>query len=154
MKKALVFIGLVLVALACGSTKQEITTQNRAPGQPVDYKILLKDSYGGTDAPENRIITTQKELENAYAVINRMRRPGISVPEVDFTKKAVVAVFMGQQSSGGNSVEIEKVEETDKNITVHIKKSHPGKDDMTTMAITQPFVFVELPATDKEVIFK
>lgn len=152
--KKLQLIGLVMVLIACSSSRQDTTAQDQVLGQPLEYEILLEESYGGTDKPENRVITTQKELESVYAVINRMRRPGIAVPQVDFSKKTVVAVFMGKQSSGGNRVEIKKIAETGDTVEIHVRKIHPGEGDMTTMAITQPFVFAEIPVSDKKVIFK
>lgn len=154
MKRSLLFTGLIVVLWACGGIRQDRTTENTGSGQSLDYEVLLEDSYGGTDTPENRVIKNQKDLESAYGIINRIRRPGIAVPETDFTEKMVVAVFMGRQSSGGNQVKIEKVEETDDAVQVYVMKIHPQEGDMATMAITNPFVFVRLPHSDKEVVFK
>lgn len=154
MKKYLLLIGVTLLFCACVGAKQDSKTLNDNSGEnPMDYKILLEDSYGGTDTAENRVITTQEDLEKVYGIINRTRRPGIEVPKVDFTKNMVVAVFMGQLSSGGNRVEIEKIEETGDAVQVYVREIQPGGGDMTSMAITNPFIFVEFPHSDKEVVF-
>ena len=155
MKKSLLLIGVILSFCACVGAKQDGKAQSSDAGKKsLDYKVLLEDSYGGTDTAENRVITNQEELEKVYGIINRTRRPGIEVPQVDFAENMVVAVFMGRRSSGGNRVEIEKIEETTDAIQVYVRKVQPGEGDMTSMAITNPFIFAELPRSDKEVVFK
>ncbi|MGS2760745.1 protease complex subunit PrcB family protein [Sinomicrobium sp. M5D2P9] len=154
MKKNVLLIGVIILFCACMGAKQDGKAQSGDTGEKsLDYKILLEDSYGGTDTAENRVITSQEELEKVYGIINRTRRPGIEVPKVDFTKSMVVAMFMGQRSSGGNRVEIEKIEEAGGAVQVYVRNIQPAEGDMTSMAITNPFIFAELPRSDKQVVF-
>lgn len=154
MKKSILLIGMIVLFAACGAKQDSKTKNSGMASKSIAYEVLVQDSYGGADNPEHRVITNAQELRKVYGIINRTRKPGIEVPEIDFSANTVVAIFMGERSSGGNHIEIEKVEEHEDGIEVKTRNIKPGTGEMTTMAITHPFIFVKLPVSGKEITVK
>jgi hypothetical protein len=69
------------------------------------------------------------------------------VPTVDFKNNNVVALFMGQQSTGGHSIAIDKLTIEGNTAFVTVLKKYP--EGMATMALTQPFYIAAIAKTDK-----
>jgi hypothetical protein len=66
-------------------------------------------------------------------------------PDVDFTKAVVVAVAAGQRPSGGYEIAIDKVSQTDGELTVQVVETTPGPNCITTSSLTQPVDVVVVP---------
>jgi len=120
----------------------------------VPFETLVEGQMGGYVKEEIRVISDRKSLLEIYGYVNRIRKPGFSIPKIDFSKETVIAVFMGEKTTGGFSVAIENVKEENKKLIVKIKETKPGPKDMVTMVITQPFCFVKINSIDKEFIFE
>ncbi len=69
-------------------------------------------------------------------------------PAVDFTRNVVVAVATGQRPTGGYEVAIDRVTQTDGELTVEVVERTPGPNCMTTASLTQPVDVVVVPVTD------
>ena len=74
-------------------------------------------------------------------------------PVVDFEEYLVLALLMGSQSTGGYNIQVDVIYEQDNYIEVNVVSSLPGSNCVTTEALTDPYQFVKIPFTDKEVIF-
>jgi hypothetical protein len=61
---------------------------------------------------------------------------------IDFNKSTVIAVFMGEQSTGGYGTEIKKITE-ENGVTVYIRETSPLSGSPVTTALTQPFHIVK-----------
>jgi hypothetical protein len=59
-------------------------------------------------------------------------------PEVDFKRNIVVAVAMGQRSSGGYDIAVQEVSEVAGELTVDVVETSPEPTCATTMALSQP----------------
>jgi len=68
------------------------------------------------------------------------------LPEVDFNKETVVAVFAGQRMSGGYeiSTEVEKDKESN-TVTVLYQVRKPASMGLTITMMTQPYIIIKLP---------
>jgi hypothetical protein len=69
-------------------------------------------------------------------------------PAVDFTRDLVVVVAAGQQSSGGHEVAVDRVNQSNGELTIEVVETSPGPNCMTTSALTQPVDVVVLPAVN------
>ncbi|GAB1309772.1 hypothetical protein KH5_24550 [Urechidicola sp. KH5] len=116
------------------------------------FEMLIKDSSGGFQSAKNSVIKSQSDLEQLYAQINKTRKPGYQVPEIDLKEEMVLALFMGERSSGGYSITVSKIVEKEDAMEVHYVETAPK--GMATMAITQPFYMCKTKRSEKEVIFK
>jgi len=157
------------IALSCGNSKeaikndssQEMSIKNEEMSKETqqesqEFTIILQEAYGGLESKGNRVITNIKGLQEAYGIINRFRRPGLPVPEVDFEKYIVVAIFLGERSSGGYSAEILSISSGKDELVVNIKENRPNPDEIHVTAICQPFCFVKIPKPNdkQDIVFR
>lgn len=69
-------------------------------------------------------------------------------PSVDFNRDVVVAVAAGQRPTGGYEIAVDRVTQSDGQLTVEVVERTPGPNCMTTASLTQPVDVVVVPAAD------
>lgn len=69
-------------------------------------------------------------------------------PSVDFNRDVVVAVAAGQRPTGGYEIAVERVTQSDGQLTVEVVERTPGPNCMTSASLTQPVDVVVVPAAD------
>ena len=69
-------------------------------------------------------------------------------PSVDFNHDVVVAVAAGQRPTGGYEIAIDRVTQSNGQLTVEVVERTPGPNCMTTASLTQPVDVVVVPAAD------
>jgi hypothetical protein len=131
--KKIVFVITILASLAGCSSKKDSTSTG--------YTVIKQEAYGGVEEETNLLINSQKELVSLFTKINVTE-----VPEVDFKKQSVVAVFMGQQRTGGYSISITDVSISGNTAEIVIAKTSPT--GMATMALTSPYCIAVIPKVE------
>ena len=63
-------------------------------------------------------------------------------------------ICMGEQNTGGYSLEIDKVKRTDDKTEIIVKEIKPKRGDTVTMAFTYPTIIVEFPSYQENIIIK
>ncbi len=151
----MVLVLLTVIMAACGPAKQSTNMEDTSSENQkrLSFELLVQHSHGGYDKPQIKVIKEPTELQEIYAKINMTRRPGFPIPEVDFDTEMIIGLYMGEKNTGGFSIGIDSVEETKKELIIHVKETTP-EGGMVTMAICQPFCIVKMPATKKEIVFK
>jgi hypothetical protein len=146
---------LLTVLLSCNSSKNMSTSMDKKCEYiQVPLVTLVEDQIGGYVKEEIRVISDRKSLLEVYGYVNRIRKPGFSIPKIDFSKETVIAIFMGEKTSGGYAITVESVKEVNERVVVQIKETKPDPKDMVTMVITQPFCFVMINSVGKEFVFE
>lgn len=113
-----------------------------------------KGNYSGYTAPSHMVIETEDQWREVWEQVHRFRRPRPELPGLDFEEKMVVAVFMGQRSSGGYRIEITQITEKKKEIVVDVVQKEPPPGSIRTMALTQPYHMVVIKKSRLSVSFK
>ena len=111
---------------------------------------------GANAAQQDRFaarVASQEQLEELWTRVASTRVPQPEPPEVAFESHTVVAIFMGQQPSGGYSIGIDAVCRTGADTTIHLCYSayQPAEDAIVTMALTSPYAFVAIPVPDADI---
>jgi hypothetical protein len=75
------------------------------------------------------------------------------ISATDVQKSNFVILNMGEKSSGGYSIAIESIKETDSTIIIKVKENSPEPDAMVTQGITYPFCVIKINSK-KEIIIK
>ncbi len=119
----------------------------------IEFESIAKGGHGRIEESVNMVIKNNEKLDSLWNVVFKTRIPKPELPEVDFEKEMVLAVFMGYTSTGGYSVSIENIYEKGGMVIVERKVVTPGPDDLVTDEETQPFHIVKMAKTDKEIIF-
>ncbi len=131
-------------------TMTEKIADNADSSKEIPYETISKGALSGHNEKRNYVIKDNDQWNELKIKIN----PDISaLQEVDFNQAMVIAAFQGTQNSGGYSIEIIKVIDTENNIEVHIKEVVPAKDSVTTTVITSPYHMVKVSKDTKEIVF-
>ncbi len=131
MKKIVALFSIMLL-FSCSSTKSK----------NVSYQVLTDSAYKGKKTQSYEVIDNHNDLNKLYALVKDEL-----VPNVDFAKSRIVALFMGEKNTGGYAIGIESIRQEKGKVIVKVKKSYP--DGMATMALSQPFTIVKINTTRK-----
>jgi len=78
---------------------------------------------------------------------------GESPPIVDFSREMVIAVFLGEQATGGYQITIDGVEETDAALKVTTSVQKPAQGSMVIQMLTAPMHMITVKKSDLPVTF-
>jgi hypothetical protein len=141
---------VVLVALVAAGMFLIQEKDPSAPAMPafsvvsVPFTELLSGENAKVSRRVNYLITSDEGLKELWKLIGTKS----AMPKVDFTTRAVVAVFAGEEKTGGHSIVVSKIEDSGTTRTVAISRTAPGEGCMTTQALTSPYQIVEIPYAD------
>jgi len=145
---------LIYIALVC-----LISCKAQRPlGEPVEGLVLLQDDgYSGISEFGAHAIQEQKVLEHHYAQINRTRKPGLPLPDIDFGTEMALLIFLGEQQ-GTKKVRVSKVAETGTEMVLAVEIGEDPENnkaiDAGTLPILQPFYLYKMPLSEKRIVFK
>ncbi|MDI5896050.1 protease complex subunit PrcB family protein [Flavobacterium algoritolerans] len=142
MKK--IIVSLVAVALvSCG------TTVTKSSDKSSLYEVLTQQTNGGASIRFFEILSEPNEI----AMLQNDENLKNKISSNDVQTANFIVLNMGEKTSGGYSIGIDSVIETDKNIVITIKETNPKPGSMVTQAFTNPFCVVKINSK-KEIIFK
>jgi len=116
---------------------------------------VIAEGDTAADYPDQQgiVIGSLAEWEELWSQLRGYTIPQPAVPELEFTQYTVLAVFAGEKRSGGYTVQVERVIQTDQAVIVRVTETAPGTDQMTTAQITYPYQVVKIPHTSLLVRF-
>lgn len=121
----------------------------------VDFTTIAQGCNSAYPTANQLVINNTTEWVDFWQEHSSDNIPPPPVPEVDFTQYQVVAVFAGEKSTGGYSVEITSVETTNSQLVITAKYSQPQADDIVTEAFTYPHHIIKIPRmTIENVVFE
>lgn len=146
---------ILIVFASCNGQKKAVAENKNSTDAPSNtpLTLLMSEEYSGLREAETLVITDAKTLKSFFSKINRTRKPGIIVPNIDFSKEMVIIVCSGEHMSGGLASIPYILEETDSKMVLSIKPEN-GEKGLVTTAITSPFRMYSMPITDKEIAFQ
>ncbi|HYF90798.1 MAG TPA: protease complex subunit PrcB family protein [Symbiobacteriaceae bacterium] len=115
------------------------------PVQALAFSTLQKGAYSGVAERKAVLLTDEAGWKANWAQASARQVPGTEAPVLDFSQQSVVAVYMGEQRTGGYAIEITGVELTNGTLRVTVKQTRPGPGTIVTQALTQPFHMVRIP---------
>lgn len=135
-------LGFCLLPTSCKG--QHTVSANEADDHMM--VLVLQDDYSGRVTEELLVLKDQKSLVRFFATINRTRKPGLPVPEVDFAKEMLVVWCAGETQQPAKGLSF--VDETSD--TYMLSKIKP---DPTTRqsAIISPFFIYKIPLSNKKI---
>ena len=117
-------------------------------GEPVELRSIAKGGVSGITEARRVVVKDGIEWAKLWAAHRVNARGDTKPPEIDFTREMAVFVEMGQQRTGGYSVEIVKVVPADKTLKIFVKSKSPPKGAMVTQALTASFHIVAVPRSE------
>ena len=152
--RALSFLMVLTIIIACNGQKMTVAKQT---SQNDKHMVLVdQNEYSGADSTETMVITNAKTLKSFYSRINRTRKPGLPVPEIDFSKNIVVVVCSANENFAGEE-KLTIMSETDSEMVLGMKKQVKHLKDKSSVRPKKqvsPFFVYTMPLTDKKVSFE
>ena len=145
------FTACVFLFLSCSS---RINNKSKPMKQEViAFEIIAQDDFGGMTDSKFIAIKDQKALNEIYNIISEGRLPELKAPPIDFEKETVIALFLGEKTSGGYAITVGQILNIDDKINVAYKITAPKRGEMVTTVMTQPYCIIKIPKTSKKVTF-
>ena len=120
----------------------------------IAFQIIAQDNFGGMTDSKFITIKDENSLNEIYNLISKGRMPELEIPALDFEKETVIALFLGEKTSGGHSITVQQIENISDKVIITYKIDSPKKGEMVTTVMTQPYCIIKMPKTLKEVVFK
>jgi hypothetical protein len=147
MRRLLLLIVFLISGLCSSCKGQNIVANAKSDTSTMD--LILQDSYSGAVAEEVIVIKSQKSLESFFSKINKTRKPGLPVPQIDFDTDMLFVWCEGETTAASLGLVLQK--ETSESYI--ISKLNP-KIKSNNTAITSPFKVYKLPLSDKEITIR
>ena len=140
MKKVILFFSLLLI-ISCGSKKVIVSNSL--------YEVLTEQKDGGASIQFYEILTEFKEIKMLLGDQNLKNK----IKESDIETSNFIIINNGFRNEGNNKIEIESVNETDKNIIVKLKEQNPKPTIDIELGTVNPYMILKINSK-KEIIFK
>jgi hypothetical protein len=127
----------------------------------IDFTTIARGADSGYQSASQMVIDNSEQWNDLWQQHTSNAEPPPPVPKVDFTSYNVVAVFAGEQSTGGYSVEILTVETKNSqtkdlpSLVITVQYNQPKPGDFVTEAMTYPYHMIKIPKIDvNKVVFE
>ncbi|WP_297796653.1 hypothetical protein [uncultured Eudoraea sp.] len=146
----ILILGLLMLTGTCGSQKDKNNDTKYQASAENPLMLVLSDNYGGTETEQLMVIRDTKTLKSFFTKVNMTRKPGLSVPEIDFNKEMVV-IYCNGKTTDINTPELNRVEDNDNKMVFSRVTDSNQKKDVST-AVLMPFHLYKMPLIEKEII--
>jgi hypothetical protein len=126
----------------------EITTAQDA-FRPAPQQLAWETIASGTQATgvqgaRYQLITNQDQLIGMWSQVHATQLQQPPLPRVDFQRETLVAIFLGQRSSGGYGVTVRRVSVEGNDLYLDSEFREPAAGAITTQALTSPWTLVRV----------
>lgn len=142
MKRVILSV-LAVTLVSCGATSTKNSDANKL------YEVLTEQSNGGANIRFFEILSEPNEIRMLQNDENLKNKIGPN----DVQKSNFIVLNMGEKTTGGYSIGVANIIETDKNIIITVKETNPEEGSMVTQGFTTPFCVVKINSK-KEIIIK
>lgn len=124
------------------------TAAASAPGtaaQQVAWEVLAQGQQAvGFDKPQYVLVNSRDQLTNLWykAYGSQLNVP--TVPNIDFSRETVLAVFDGQKPTGGYGLKVRSVSVENGELYVDLVKQQPQQGQISTQALTSPWLLIHV----------
>lgn len=152
MKLFLIAISLVL--LSCNSQKKatmkDDKTEQSESGSGLE--LIMQEEQGGFEADEMLVFRDAKRLKSFFSKINRTRKPGLPVPDIDFLKEIII-IQCTEKESLTDSASLSVLKETATQFILNIQNRSEAKNTLNANSYGS-FSIYKMPITAKDIILE
>ncbi|MDO8459746.1 MAG: protease complex subunit PrcB family protein [Nanoarchaeota archaeon] len=141
-------IAAILLLFLAGSLIYIAYSRSNTDNFPkgIQFQEIKKGSSNSIIEKQNIIIKSEEEWKKIFS--NEPVPSGI-----DFNKEMIIVVFQGQKSTGGYSINVDKIIEQKDSINIYLTETSPGEGCIVTQAFTSPYQIVKIAKTGKPTNF-
>jgi hypothetical protein len=118
------------------------------------FSTIERGSASGITRPTTLAVKSEDEWRRVWAQHASVRAPMPSPPQIDFSREMVIAVFGGERTTGGFTVEVTGIELSAGITRVTYREGRPPPDSLLTQALVQPYHLVRTPRVEGPIIFE
>lgn len=146
----IVLTAISLLFAACVYNVDAQDTKNN-----LAWEVLLQEEHCGIYEPKNMVIKSQQEFDELWEESQQGIDFGPVRPEIDFSRKWVIACFLGIVNTGGHSIDIQSIEAGPAMILITIIHKRPSPGCPTAQVVEFPYLMATLDHfTPEKVEFK
>lgn len=145
LKKTISLFSLSVLFLSC-KTVQPVVDKNDV------YEVVYKSTIGGRKEKSNLIIKNYEDFNALISELNIDEEEFEKLLSIDLEKHDLLVCFLGEKTTGGYDINVEKVNFLPNSSEVILKEMVPEKNAMVTMSFTSPYMFVTLPKNKKIIV--
>jgi protease stability complex PrcB-like protein len=146
-----ILFSLIATCPACSSEatkpgekpKPTIATAE-APTTRLSFLTIDKGSQSGVREPLQTVVRGPAEWKTLWQKHASIKPNPLPAPAVDFSKEIVVGVFLGEKPTGGNDIDIIRIEQSGAALVIEYREKNPLPGSIVTQALTQPFHIVKV----------
>ena len=112
------------------------------------------DSASGYPRRQGLVISSLMDWEALQPQLEADLFSQPELPNLDFSQSILVIVFAGEKPSGGYTIQVKRIIQTDQEVVVYVTETKPARDQLAITQITYPYQIVILPRTTLPVHFK
>jgi protease stability complex PrcB-like protein len=109
--------------------------------------------YSGMRQSQRLVVRDQATWQQTWSTIWSNTSAVPALPAVDFDREMVIVAALGERTSGGFSILVDRVTESGNGLTVSVRSVSPGSSCIVTLALTQPVDIVRVTRRDGMVSF-
>jgi len=121
---------------------------NANDARSLPIRLLAKGALSAIKEAKQEVIRDAAAWERFRKQHSISEQSTEKIPPVDFSKEMIIAATMGTKRTGGYTIEIVRVEPTEKSLKIFVKRTSPPPGALTIQALTAPFHFVAVPKSD------
>jgi hypothetical protein len=138
---------LLLVAICFGAL---VFYEWRGEQIDLSFETISQSDYGGYENHEYLFIENSEDWGRIWSLA---LPDGSLSPEINFSTHIVIAVFMGERSTGGYEVSIDRITDVGGEIIVNVDEIYPGRI-FVTEAFTWPRHIIKVERVQKPIWFE
>lgn len=140
-------LSILLVMASCKSQKTQLDNANSENGM----ELLLQDAYYPVDKRQALAIKSEKELRAFFSKVNRTRKPGLPVPQIDFTQEMALVICAGEYKGNGMP-SLEKLKVGGEIVSINIEMKSTNAE-IPEDIVNYPFAIYKMPKTNAKISF-
>jgi len=133
---------------SCKSNKETVVK-----GSSISFIEIKTGQNSGYSKFTTIEIHNVKELSEVWVNLFAKYDRKPPIPTIDFEKKMLIAVALGERNNGSYSIKIESILETKNGITVITEENKPGNTCNSTSVMVYPFQLIEISKTTNPITF-
>ena len=141
----------ILLSSCATSSNTNIDEDEEGNNLNVKFEVLLNGSFSNISLPNQLVIRNSKDWLRLLKIHGNTQ--GIKKKSIDFDDNIAIAIFAGQQPSGGYSLNITNIKRIDENLFITVNFHQPTQKEKVNLALTQPFIILSTKKVDGKIIF-
>ncbi len=149
-----VLIAITFVLVSCNGQKKAALDDNKniASESENQLELVMSEEQGGFEADEMLVIRDSKRLKSFFLKVNRTRKPGLPLPDIDFSQDMLIIQCIGEETHD-NLASLTIFEETNTQVIL-MEKDKIQTKNASSAANSNSFCIYKMPLTQKEVIME